>query len=369
MNNINYTAISFITLNHIISLYGLINIKPHKFDILFTIFMYAITGFSITLGYHRLWSHRTFKTVWPIKCILAFFGAGASQGSIIWWSKYHRLHHYKTDTEDDPYGPQNGFLYSHIGWIIHNRTIDKLKQVDISDLKSDPIIRFQHKNYVVLSLASSICFPILSYYLTNKLNNISDLIRCIVYPVSIARIITWHSTWFVNSLAHWLGTQDHGTSTSSRNHIITALLTLGEGYHNYHHEYQYDYRNGINFHDYDPTKWLIESLEYFNLAYDLKTKEKLFNTSNSTYKYKNLLYELSYDDYIVLVKAGEKLILIDNIIYDVSNFIDNHPGGAKYIKYIIGKDSTYIKEQILKINNHTASSMKLLDNMKYGILH
>ena len=92
--------------------------------------MCTLTGFGITMGYHRLWSHRSYSAHPILKILLAFFGAGASEGSILWWSKYHRLHHYKSDTEDDPYGPQKGFLYSHILWIFENRYLPKLNQVN-----------------------------------------------------------------------------------------------------------------------------------------------------------------------------------------------------------------------------------------------
>ena len=354
LNSINITSVSLILSYHFVAFYGLINYEITNIDIISTLIMYGLTGFGITAGYHRLWSHRSYSAHPNLKILLAFFGAGASEGSILWWSKYHRLHHYKSDTEDDPYGPQKGFLYSHILWIFENRYLLKLNQVNIDDLKNDKIVMFQHNYYVLISLLCSVGLP-LSYYIVYNYS----LIHCIYFPIALSRILTWHSTWFVNSLAHSFGTQPYGKSGTSRNHIFTALLTLGEGNHNYHHEFPNDYRNGIKWYDYDPTKLLIELFYKIGLVYNLKTKEDLFSGKQSCYENKSI----SLEEY---TNSKYDLIMMNNYVYDLSDFIHKHPGGVNYIKQIIRKDQKYVEEMFNKINNHTEAAYKLLENMKIG---
>jgi len=349
---INYTSISFVLFYHIVALYGIFYCNMTLNDINFTLFMYFFTGFGITAGYHRLWSHKSYSASFIVQLILAFAGAGASQGSILWWSKYHRLHHNKSDTDDDPYGPQKGFLYSHILWIFENRNIPKIKTVDVSDLKKNNIVMFQHKYYPLISMSCSIGVPFLYYYLSNK-----NLYNCLFFPISLARILVWHSTWFVNSLAHSLGTQPYGKSGTSRNHLFTALLTLGEGYHNFHHEYPYDYRNAIKWFQYDPTKWLIEILYFFGLVDDLKTNLDLNSKINKKQKVKDMTVE----EYKT---SSANLILYNNGIYDVTDLINNHPGGSTYIKMIIRKDEKFITDMFNKYNNHTENAYSLLEKCK-----
>ena len=349
---VNYTSIIFISFYHIFALYGISNIKIKNIDLYFTIFMYFFTGLGITAGYHRLWAHKSYKASTIVQFLLAFAGAGASQGSILWWSKYHRLHHYKSDTIDDPYGPQKGFIHSHILWIFENKELPKLKHIDVNDLKSNKIVMFQHNNYVFLSIFCSVLLPLFCYYLINE-----SFINCFYFPISLARVMLWHSTWFVNSLAHYLGSQPYGNSGTSRDHIFTAFLTFGEGYHNFHHEYPYDYRNAIKWYQYDPTKWLIETFYLFGLASDLKTNEELNNKINK----KEKRDDMTLEEY---KKSDENLIIYNESIYDVSDLFDNHPGGEKYIRMIIRKDSEYIFEMMNKINNHTNNAYILLEKCK-----
>jgi stearoyl-CoA desaturase (delta-9 desaturase) len=315
--------------------------------------MYFFTGLGITAGYHRLWSHKSYTANKLLEIVLAFAGAGASQGSILWWSKYHRLHHNKSDTEDDPYGPQKGFIYSHILWIFENRELSKLKTIDVSDLKKNKIVMFQHRFYPIIALACSIGMPLTYYYLFNY-----NLKNCIYYPIALSRILVWHSTWFVNSLAHSLGTQPYGKSGTSRNHLFTALLTFGEGYHNFHHEFPYDYRNAIKWYQYDPTKWLIEFLYYIGMVNNLQTKDELNKKIiNKEKRSKDMTME-QYKN------STENLILYNNNIYDVTDLIQNHPGGSNYIKMILRKDEEFIINSMNKLNNHTQNAYKLLEKCK-----
>jgi stearoyl-CoA desaturase (delta-9 desaturase) len=351
---INYTSVIFVLGYHIVAFYGLYNLQMTLNDFQCILFLYFFTGFGITAGYHRLWSHKSYNASYLLQIILAIAGAGASQGSILWWSRYHRLHHNKSDTDDDPYGPQKGFIYSHILWIFENRKLDKLKMVNVSDLKSNSIVMFQNKYYVFISLSCSIGMP-LFYYLFNGYN----IFNCICFPIAFSRVLVWHSTWFVNSLAHSFGTQDYGKSGTSRDNILTAFLTLGEGYHNFHHEFPYDYRNAIIWHQYDPTKWLIEMFYFLGLATNLKTNLEL----NRRIPYQSKMKDITLEEYTNLSKANNWL-LYKGSVYNVTDLLDNHPGGEGFIKMVIGKSDEFTTEQFHKFNNHTQNAMLLMEKCK-----
>ncbi len=194
----------------------------------------------------------------------------------------------------------------------------------------------------------------------------------------IPRIITWHTTWFVNSLAHWLGDTVYGSQHTARNHILTGLLTLGEGYHNYHHEFPFDYRNGVRWYEYDPTKWFIAMMSFFGLAYDLKRSDE-----NSVKKGKYVVdqeklevrkleiewpkkhkVQIDKEDYL----GNEKLIAMNGNVYNVSNFMETHPGGSKMLKMVVGKEVDYVEEMFKKYNQHSQSAKNLMEMMKIGEL-
>jgi len=353
---LNYTSIGFILFFHSLALFGLVNFKINMIDIQMTLLMYFITGFGVTVGYHRLWAHRSYKASYIVQAVLAILGAGALQGSILWWSKYHRLHHNKSDTDDDPYGPQLGFLHSHIIWIFENKKLNKLKTINVSDLTSNPIVVFQHKYYVIISLLCSIGFPLV-YYIFNGYN----IYNCLFYPVALARVILWHSTWFVNSLAHTLGTQTYGKSGTSRDHFLTALLTFGEGYHNFHHEFPYDYRNAIHWYQYDPSKWIIEILYFLGLVTDLKTNNDLNNKIKEQQKRKDITLNEYHD---LCQKENQNLIVYKGGVYDLTDLLKNHPGGYHNIKIVIGKSEEFFEQHFKELNNHTHNAIKLLNKCK-----
>jgi stearoyl-CoA desaturase (delta-9 desaturase) len=365
---VNLVSIGFILSYHIVALYGIFNVIPNPISLYITLALSKFNLFGITMGYHRLWSHKSFEAHPLLKMILAFAGAGASQGSIIWWSRLHRLHHRKSDTEDDPYGPQKGFLYSHIWWIFEDRKIKALKNVNINDLKNDPIVAFQHKYYVIMSLSCSILLPIILYSLFDNVSN--NLLMLICYPISLTRIYVWHSTWFVNSLAHWLGKQSYGKSGTSKDHIFTAILTLGEGYHNFHHEFPYDYRNAIKWYQYDPTKWLILLCEYMNLVYNKKfVDDKIIqmnsNDINGIQNIEDIIYpNMTYEEY----SKTDNLLIYEGYIYDMTDFMDKHPGGKSYIKNSCGKFDDYVKINMNILNNHSNGAMNLLKTFKVAKL-
>ncbi|KIC73039.1 putative acyl-CoA desaturase [Neochlamydia sp. EPS4] len=229
------------------------------------VLLYA-TGLSITGGYHRFYSHRSYKTNLFLEWLLLFFGSMAGQGSALRWSYDHRLHHAFVDTDKDPYSIQKGFWYAHFLWIIEKPRPINPKVV--SDLISNPLVVFQHRFYVFLFiLTNSLVFLSLGWFL-------NDYIGALTFAVGVRLFCLYHSTWFINSLAHTWGDQPFSQEHSAVNNYIISFLTFGEGYHNYHHTYANDYRNGIYWYQFDPTKWLIWLLSKLGLAYHLRTTDK-----------------------------------------------------------------------------------------------
>ena len=235
--------------------------------LLFGVFM-ILTGLSITAGYHRLWSHKTYKANFFVRLFWAIWGACSLQNSIVNWSTDHRDHHrFVDDNENDPYSAGLGFWHAHVGWVIRkgkDRNYDNVK-----DLMRDPIVRWQHKHYLALAIITNAVVPLLLGYFHGKLWGVFLL-------AGILRIVlNHHFTFFINSAAHFWGNRPYSTDNSARDNTLMALFTYGEGYHNYHHRFQYDYRNGIKWWHFDPSKWLIKSFSWVGLTSHLKSPSKI----------------------------------------------------------------------------------------------
>jgi stearoyl-CoA desaturase (Delta-9 desaturase) len=258
-----YTVALIVTFIHIVSLLSLLYYTPARNTVWLVIFTWIYGGLGITMGYHRLWSHRAYQAHIGVRWVLAIGGVMGFQGSIKWWSLRHRLHHRYTDTVHDPYDATRGFWYSHMGWLFERPEYTRMKWIDKSDLDADPVVRFQHKNFPLMSMILGFVFPTILGLMWG------DALGGFLYGGYVSRIIIWHATWFINSLAHAWGEQEFSTENTSRGNLILALLTFGEGHHNFHHEFPRDYRNGIRFDDYDPTKWVIAFLSFFGLTFGL----------------------------------------------------------------------------------------------------
>ncbi len=224
---------------------------------------FALCGVSITGGYHRLFSHRAYKARWPLRLFYLFFGAAAVQNSALKWSTDHRLHHAKTDEDEDPYSVRRGFWWAHIGWVFHkDPQIDRT--TNVRDLEDDPLVRLQDRYYVPIAFLSAAVLPGLLGLLWG------DPIGAILFAGFLRLVIQWHATFAVNSVAHSIGSQPFSTNSSARDSFLTAFITLGEGYHNFHHRFQVDYRNGIRWFHLDPTKWFVWGLSKIGMTSDLR---------------------------------------------------------------------------------------------------
>ena len=236
-------------------------------EVIVAFILFFYTGMSITAGYHRLWSHKTYHAHPIVKAILAVGGAMAVQNSILHWCSDHRVHHRHVDENDaDPYSAQRGFWFSHIGWMLREYQARRYSDYsNCKDLQKDKIVMWQHNYYLPILLISN-------FGITAFLGFLNGDIIAMMLVAGVARIVAVHHvTFFINSLAHIWGSRPYTDSNTARDNAVVALFTFGEGYHNYHHIFEYDYRNGIRWWQYDPTKWLIKALSWVKLTSNLRT--------------------------------------------------------------------------------------------------
>ena len=232
-------------------------------EILAMVALWGISGLGITVGYHRLFSHRSFQAPAVIRFLGAILGGAAWQGSVIRWSSGHRHHHNKVDTDNDPYNAKRGFWWSHIGWIFFENDIDHNFD-NVPDLKKDPICVWQHRWYMYLSTGFNFGVPALIGWMTG------DIWGMLLFGCLVKVVLLHHCTFFINSLAHISGTQPWSIANTSKDNWLLSFFTFGEGYHNYHHAYGADYRNGPKAYNFDPGKWVIWVLHRMGLARQLQ---------------------------------------------------------------------------------------------------
>jgi stearoyl-CoA desaturase (delta-9 desaturase) len=226
--------------------------------------LYA-SGISITGGYHRLYAHRSYRTNSWVEAIILFFGSMAVQGSALRWSFDHRLHHAHVDTEEDPYSIQKGFWYAHFLWLFEKPR--PIENKIVSDLLRNKLVQFQHRHAYLMMILSNLSASLFVGWL------LEDYLGAFVIAVWTRMFVLHHFTWFINSLAHTWGDKPFCQEQSAVNNYVIALLTFGEGYHNYHHTFAQDYRNGVRWFHFDPTKWVIWTLHQLGLASNLKTMD------------------------------------------------------------------------------------------------
>jgi stearoyl-CoA desaturase (delta-9 desaturase) len=226
--------------------------------------LYAVTAMGITVGYHRLIAHRSFNCSTWVKGCLLIAGGWALENSALKWASAHIRHHARCDQDEDPYNAQRGFWYSHVGWIFFKDPLSYDEKYT-SRLRQDPVVLWQHRYYVPIVL-SGLALPFVVGFLYNGW--IGGL-GCFLLAGVGRTFFVLNSTFCINSICHIWGTQPHTTADSSRDSWVVSLLTFGEGYHNYHHAHQRDFRNGPRWYNFDPSKWLIYGLSLTGLAWDL----------------------------------------------------------------------------------------------------
>ncbi|KAJ5611729.1 acyl-CoA desaturase [Penicillium herquei] len=336
-----------------------------------------VTELTLELGYHRLWSHRSYNASMPLKVYLALVGAGAGEGSVRWWAKNHRAHHRHTDTDKDPYSVNKGLAYSHMGWLVNKQNPKRIGQTEITDLRNDTVVMWQHQNYVIIMLCMVLLLP-------TAVSGIgwNDWKGGFVYAGILRMFFVHQATFCVNSLAHWLGDQPYEDRDSPRDHLITALLALGEGYHNFHHEFPSDYRNAFRWFQYDPTKWLIWTWCQLGLASDLKRfpsdeiqkcqilqQQKHLDQEKEKHDWGRPISELpaiEWDEYIQAKSQGRLLVVVAGVAHDVTQFIDEHPGGRQLLASGIGKDATEMFYG--GVYNHSRAAHIRLEELRVAVI-
>ncbi|BBM87860.1 acyl-CoA desaturase [Candidatus Uabimicrobium amorphum] len=287
LSKINWPIFLFITIYHA----ALLVVAPFYFYytppawgiVTIAFILYFASGISITGGYHRFYSHRTYKANKLAEIILLFFGTMAGQGSALRWSHDHRIHHAHVDTEKDPYSISKGFWYAHILWLF-----EKEKPIEprvVSDLLKNKLVVFQHKYYPLLFIMTNV----LAFLGAGALCN--DYLGAFIVVWWLRLFFLHHCTWFINSLAHTWGSKSYCKEISAVDNYIISLLTFGEGYHNYHHSFATDYRNGIRWYHFDPTKWMIWLLAKMGLANNLKVIDTYKVQKRIIKEDKNILIE------------------------------------------------------------------------------
>lgn len=226
--------------------------------VVMAIALYVVRIFAIGAGYHRYFSHRSYRTSRVFQFVLAFVAQSTTQKSVIWWAAKHRHHHRHSDTHDDVHSPRHtGFLYAHLGWIFTRRhgTCDL---TGIPDLTKYPELMWLHRweqaPSIVLALG---CFAIGGW-------------PGLFVGFFWSTVAVYHGTFCINSLAHVHGSKRYVTGDDSRNNWLLALLTLGEGWHNNHHAYQYSVRQGFRWWEFDPTFYILTGLSKLGVVWDMK---------------------------------------------------------------------------------------------------
>jgi len=261
-------GLTFLVAVTVVPWYGIVHGYSGWAWAFFGIFL-VLNGVGIGSGYHRLWSHRTYDAHPVLKWFLAVMGGMSLQNSIIVWSARHRIHHRDVDDNDkDPYSIGRGFWFAHIGWMLKDYPSGKLDFSVVRDLEKDPVAAWQHRWYWTLVWVTNLAVPVLIGWMTG------DMLGMFLLAGVARLVINHHVTFFINSLAHMWGSQPYTDENTARDQHFLALITYGEGYHNYHHLFQSDYRCGIRWWHLDINKWFISSCALLGLVKNRKRAPK-----------------------------------------------------------------------------------------------
>ncbi len=232
--------------------------------------LYYLRMFGVTAGYHRYFSHRTFRTSRFFQFVLAFLAVSSTQKGVLWWASHHRLHHKLSDKEGDVHSmKRDGFFWSHVGWIMSDEH-DATDEKRISDLTRYPELRFLDRFHVLPTLV--LCAVLVA----------AGGLHALFWGYFVSTVFLWHGTFTINSLCHYLGKPRYVTGDESKNSLFLALITMGEGWHNNHHYYQRSTAQGFFWWEIDMTFYLLKALSWVGVVWDLQT-------ASDEVKAKNLL--------------------------------------------------------------------------------
>jgi stearoyl-CoA desaturase (Delta-9 desaturase) len=248
----------------------------HWQDLVVMAITYLLAGFGVTVGFHRLFTHRSFKTSAPMRGMFAILGSAAIEGPVIEWVATHRQHHQFSDRPGDPHSPHvdhghgwrgafGGLLHAHVGWLFRGIAMASEERY-AKDLLADPVVRFVDRTFLLWVLAG-LAFPFgLGYALTGTL---AGALTGLLWGGAVRIFFLHHATFSINSLCHFFGRQRFPTDDESRNLLWLALPTLGEAWHNNHHAFPTSARHGLRWWQLDPSAWFIVGLERVGLVWDV----------------------------------------------------------------------------------------------------
>ncbi len=261
---ISWHFVAIITIVHVGALMAFLPGNTSWKCVGLALFLHWVTGgLGITLGWHRLISHRSFQVPKWLEYFFVFCGSLAMQGGPIWWVGLHRHHHRYSDQDVDHHDSNKGFWWSHMGWMFHE--VPALKEVPrfTQDIADDPVYRFFDNYFFPMQIALGVLLYLIGGW------------PFVIWGIFVRLVLVYHCTWLVNSATHMFGYKSHESHDNSRNCWWVALLTYGEGWHNNHHAYQYSARHGLQWWEFDTTWIMIRTLQALGLA----TKVKLPNAN------------------------------------------------------------------------------------------
>jgi len=228
----------------------------------------VFSGLGITMGAHRLWSHKTYKAKLPLRIILTMANSMAGQNSIYVWSRDHRTHHKCSEQMGDPHNAKRGFFFAHMGWLLvrkHPAVIREGKTINMADLEADKLVMFQHKNYIACFLTFGFIIPtLLPHFLWGESLTTGYLLSVFRY------VAVLHGTWLVNSAAHFFGNKPYDKNIGPTENMFVSFFAIGEGFHNYHHTFPYDYGTSEWGYSFNITTRVIDAMAYLGQAYQLR---------------------------------------------------------------------------------------------------
>lgn len=233
---------------------------------------YLVRMFAITAGFHRYFSHRTFKTSRLFQFILAWLGTTSAQKGPLWWAAHHRHHHKYSDTDKDVHSPvKRSFWWSHVGWILSNR-FKETNTKYVKDLAKFPELKYLNKYHLIPPIQLAIGTFVFGEILNSYFPGLGTSgFQMLVYGFVLSTVLLYHATFTVNSLAHVFGKRRFETKDDSRNNWFISLITLGEGWHNNHHRFPSSERQGFYWWEFDPSHYMLRFLSWLNIVWDLRT--------------------------------------------------------------------------------------------------
>jgi stearoyl-CoA desaturase (delta-9 desaturase) len=233
--------------------------------------LYVVRMFGLTAGYHRYFSHRSYKTSRTFQFLLGFLGTTAVQNGPLWWASHHRLHHRFSDTEDDVHSPiANTIWWSHVGWIL-SKKFNKTENRLVADLARFPEIRWLNRFHMAGPLTLAAALFALGVALQSFAPSLgTNGLQMLVWGFFISTTVLYHGTFTVNSIAHLFGSRRFATTDASRNNPLIALITLGEGWHNNHHRYQSSERQGFYWWEIDISHMILTALSWVGVVWELR---------------------------------------------------------------------------------------------------